>query len=273
MTATSPSIPTHLGLPATLSAFARRFADEDACWQYLVQLRWPKDQAPRHPVTGERPCSFRKDRRFWRFSDGTEQSVQTGTVLERSRVPLNVWFWAAYQVVTNPAGISARHIAEQFQLRYEVAYQLLQRLRAGLVDPDRQPLHGVIEMDVVAIGCHRNSHLDTPVIAAVEVTTTSTQQVHLGRMRLRAVREVTTRAIRSFAGDHLSQGVIIRTDDQPLYTGLAAAGYRHHVVAATRHAARRNPSPLRHIQQVLAGLEAWLQATHGGAVSPPMPLL
>ena len=61
-----------------------------------------------------------------------------GTVMHRSKIPIQEWFWSVYLVATHTPGISAK--------------QLLQRLRKGMVNGNRAPLDGLIEADETIIG-------------------------------------------------------------------------------------------------------------------------
>ncbi len=61
------------------------------------------------------------------------------TVMERSRTPLSTWFWAAYLVASQTKGMSAVQFQRQLGLsRYETAFGILHKLRAGMVRPDRR---------------------------------------------------------------------------------------------------------------------------------------
>lgn len=54
--------------------------------------------------------------------------------MERSRTPLSIWFWAACLVSSHTPGMSAVQFQRQLGLnRYETAFQILHKLRAGMV--------------------------------------------------------------------------------------------------------------------------------------------
>src|SRR5437016_3797445 len=104
-------------------------------------------------------------------------------VMERTRTPLSIWFWAAYLVSSHTPGISAVQFQRQLGLkRYETAFQILHKLRAGMVRPDRDRIGGNlarrdhVEVDETYIGGAvrgegRGPKGQTLVIAAVEVRT------------------------------------------------------------------------------------------------------
>jgi hypothetical protein len=71
--------------------------------------------------------------------------------MHRSKLPLTVWFWAAHLMSTHSNGMSARQLADQLGLTYKTAWLLTQKLRRSMVDPDREPLEGVVEVDQAEI--------------------------------------------------------------------------------------------------------------------------
>ena len=69
--------------------------------------------------------------------------LTVGTVMERSHTPLNVWFWAAYLVASQTPGMSALQFQRQLGLsRYETAFQILHKLRSGMVRPNQDRIGG-----------------------------------------------------------------------------------------------------------------------------------
>ena len=91
--------------PRNLSDFEARFATEQACRDYLFQLRWPE---------GFRCPSCRFDR-FWPVRSVWMQcqrcdhqtSVTAGTIFQDTRKPLVDWFRAMYWLVSQNNGASA----------------------------------------------------------------------------------------------------------------------------------------------------------------------
>jgi hypothetical protein len=52
--------------------------------------------------------------------------LTTGTIMQDTRTPLQVWFWAAYLISTQTSGISALELQKQLGIaRYETAFQPL----------------------------------------------------------------------------------------------------------------------------------------------------
>ena len=71
--------------------------------------------------------------------------------MERRLTPLTVWFWGAYLVASQTPGMSAVQFQRQLGLsRYETAFQLLHKLRVGMVRPDQDRIGGSADVNVEA---------------------------------------------------------------------------------------------------------------------------
>jgi hypothetical protein len=82
---------------------------------------------------------------------GRQTSVTAGTAMHRSRLPLATWFWAAPLMTTHSNDILALLLQDQLGATYKTAWLLAQKLRRSMVDPDREPLQGVVEVDQTEI--------------------------------------------------------------------------------------------------------------------------
>ena len=121
--------------PRTLSEFQQRFPDDDACAVWLAELRWPDGFRCRKC---DHDAAWRLKTKAWTFECrkcGHQTSVKAGTIMHRSKLPLTVWFWAAWLMATHSNGISAMQLKKQFGLRYESAWLLCAKLRRAMVDP------------------------------------------------------------------------------------------------------------------------------------------
>ena len=79
-------------------------------------------------------------------------SVTAGTVLHGSHLGLRTWFLAAWLMATHKNGISARQLWLQLGLgSYKSAWLLARKLRRAMVDPEREPLSGLVEVDETSV--------------------------------------------------------------------------------------------------------------------------
>jgi transposase-like protein len=241
--------------PRTFVEFVRRFPNDDACWHYLVKSRWPDGfQCP-----DGHGGSFITTRKLFQCSDGHQWSVTSGTVMHRTHMPICTWFWAAYLMTTHTPGISALQLARQLDLNYETAYMMLQKLRAGTVNPLREKLKGTVEVDETYIGGSRSGPggrgalNKALVVGAVEVVGR-----RAGRVRLRAISRPRSAELLPFVGENVVAGSEVRTDGFVAYATLHKKGYAHKVIEGSLS------HGLPHIHRVFSNLKAWLIGTHHG---------
>ena len=165
------------GFPTTLPEFQRVFPDDRACATYLERLRWPETFAcPKCSAVGE-PYRFTARPGVLRCrACKADASLTAGTVMQSTHQPLSIWFWGAYLVTTQTPGQSALQFQRQLGLsRYETAWQILHKLRAGMVRPHRDTIGGdhAVEVDECLVGGKtrgegRGVHHKAIVLGAVE---------------------------------------------------------------------------------------------------------
>ena len=137
--------------PRTILELEKRFATEQACRDYLFTLRWPEGfVCPR--CAGDK--AWRMSRGLWLCASCRRQlSVTVGTIFQKSRLPLTVWFRAMWHVVSQKNGVSALGVQRVLGLgSYETAWAWLHKLRRAMVRPGRDRLSGRIEVDEAFLG-------------------------------------------------------------------------------------------------------------------------
>ena len=139
-------------VPDSLLAFQHMFPDDDACAAWLMEMRWPDGFVC--PACGhEKGWALRRKAHTFECAGCRRQtSVTAGTILHASKLPLTVWFWAAYLMATHSNGISALQLQKQLGIgSYRSAWLLAHKLRASMVDPERNSLSGLVEIDEASL--------------------------------------------------------------------------------------------------------------------------
>ena len=139
-------------VPDSLLAFQHMFPDDDACAAWLIEMRWPDGFVC--PACGhEKGWALRSKAHTFECAGCRRQtSVTAGTILHASKLPLTVWFWAAYLMATHSNGISALQLQKELGIgSYRSAWLLAHKLRASMVDPERNPLSGLVEIDEASL--------------------------------------------------------------------------------------------------------------------------
>jgi hypothetical protein len=144
------------GFPTSLPEFQRVFPNDAACADYLEKLRWPEGfTCPKCGVVKE-PYRFANRPGVLRCrACMADTSLTAGTVMQNTHTSLSTWFWGAYLVTTQTPGQSALQFQRQLDInRYETAFQLLHKLRASMVRPERDSIgwEYPVEVDEVFIG-------------------------------------------------------------------------------------------------------------------------
>lgn len=276
-----PKVPRRpLDQPRSLLEFQSAFPDEAACADYLERVRWPDGFTCPSCGTVREPTRFAAKPEVLRCRACLkETSLTAGTIMHRSKQPLQVWFWAAYLVSTQTPGMSALQFQRQLGLtRYETAFQLFQKLRAGMVRPDKDRIGGewTVEVDESFVGGRTKGkgrgNTDAPlVIAAVEVRErihpkSGRRNVYAGRLRLRHIVSRERAELEEFIKDSIEPGSDVRTDGWVGYDGIYRFRYRHDpMVLDGDHDKIEQHLPLIHI--VFSNLKTWLRGTHHGVSS------
>jgi len=121
---------------------------EQECVNLLMQARWP--DGFRCPACGGAKHYRLSGRRLPLFACAAchrQCSLISGTVMERSRVPLRKWFTAIALISLRP--ISAVALAERISVTYKTAWLMLHKLRSAMTrHEDFDKLTGLIRLEL-----------------------------------------------------------------------------------------------------------------------------
>ncbi len=276
-----------LPFPESLPGFQRLFPDDAACATYLERVHWPDGFHCPCGWAGE-PYRFAARPHVLRCRQCKRDARLTaGTVMQDTRMPLSTWFWAAYLASTQIHGLSASNFQRQLDIgRYETAFQLLHKLRAGMVRPNQDRIgtgsnRDHVEVDEVWIGGRtrgegRGVHSKVLVSGAVEVKTKPTVAGkaaprrggrYAGRLRLAVVPNRTAKALCGFVARAVEPGSMVVTDDWASYDRLAKDHGYLHLQVAERGDGNVAEEYLPIIHLIFSNLKTWLNGVHHG-VSP-----
>src|SRR6266849_5666103 len=138
---------------STISTFQlfEMFPDQETARLYLESRLWPN--GPFCPVCGSGDRITVRKRGFYRCNACPEDfTVRTGTIFERSHVPLHKWIYAMYLVVTARKAVSSMQLAKEIGVTQKTAWFVLGRLREACGGNDFPKLRGIVEVDETYIG-------------------------------------------------------------------------------------------------------------------------
>lgn len=274
-----------LQFPQSLPEFQQLFPDESACAAYLERARWGGAFVCSRCGGIDEPYRFANRPTVLRCRLCQHNTYLTaGTAMERTHTPLSVWFWAAYLVASQTPGISAVQFQRQLGLsRYETAFQILHKLRVGMVRPDQDRIGGSpdvhVEADETWIGGRthgkgRGVHDMALVAGAVEVRQRKRSSSlnkrktgrYAGRVRLSLLPDRSAKSLGGFIESTVAPRTAIITDDWSGYSGLSKRSYIHTAVAQ-RGDAQVAETYLPIIHLVFSNLKTWLRGIHHGVSS------
>jgi len=112
------------------------FPDEDTARTYLEARLWPNGAVCPTCAGQDRITPRRKG--FYRCNAcQVDFTIRTGTIFERSHIPLHKWLYSMYLLVTARKGISSMQLAKEIGITQKSAWFMLGRLReacAGELD-------------------------------------------------------------------------------------------------------------------------------------------
>ena len=252
--------------PKTAAEFQRLFSTEEACWDYLVGLRWPDGfRCPRCSAT-----------RAWHTADKLFRcaeceravSATAGTIFQDTRKPLRLWFQVMWWVIAQKNGASALGLNRILGVgNYETAWTWLHKLRRAMVRPGRDLLSGDVEVDETFVGGVEKGggrrHIGNKALVAVAV---EIRGAGIGRIRMKRIQDASADTLMQFVRESVAKGSAIVSDGLQSYRSLPEAGYRHRrrVIEGSGKEAH---NVLPRVHRVASLLKRWLLGTHQGAVS------
>ena len=196
-----------------------------------------------------------------------QTSVTAGTILHASKLPLTVWFWAADLMATHSNGISALQLQKQLAIgSYRSAWLLAHKLRASMVEPERNPLSGLVDIDEASrpfrtkddppTGGQGRSHDGKMlIVGAIELGDGNIP----GRLRLADISSYGAADLGHFVETAVGPDAIAKTDGWSGYAAVPAD--RHNVHGVGKTAAHL---VLPWIHQVFSNLKGWARGVYHG---------
>jgi len=207
-----------------------KFPDQEACIEYLERVRWAGEAFC--PLCGSAKVARKADsERVGRWNcHGCNSSfnVLSGTIFEKTRLPLQKWFLAIGVLVNAKKSVSSCQLARDLDLNQKSAWYMQQRIRAAMLTDEGELLQGIVEADETYVGGkpRRANNRDddshngkkgrgtkrTPVVGAVE---------RGGRVVARVAENASQKALEGFLSSAVEKaGSLIVTDEWMGYARL-----------------------------------------------------
>ena len=217
------------------------YHDENAARRHLEAVRWSdgvicplcgaKEDA--RPVDGESMGAG------WFYCPACKSkfTVRTGTVWERSHIPLHKWLLASRLMASSKKGISAHQLHRTLNITYKSAWFLAHRIREAMKDDSGAPLGGpgkVLEADETLYGkgeievTEQKKVRRRPGTAGMQKVMTLVERG--GPARSIVADHLTAKDVQDFLKKNASGASELNTDESNLYPKAGERFFDHRTV-------------------------------------------
>jgi transposase-like protein len=255
---------------STFQLFAL-FPDEETARVYLEGRMWPN--GPVCPECKTQTSITTRKNGYYRCNackPKLDFTIRTGTVMERSHVPLHKWVYAMYLLVTARKGISSMQLAKEIGITQKSAWFVLGRLReaCGGDGPGGglDKLRGEVEIDECFVGGleankHEYKKLKSGRGAVGKVAVLGMRE-RGGRTHAKVIADLTINTIQNEIHGAVEAGSKLYTDEHAAYNDLDGLFFEHERVNHSAGEYARGTAHTNGIESVWAVLKRGLHGVY-----------
>ena len=194
------------------------FHDEESPRAHRSAALGRRATCPHCGSSASRRWRARRSRYFLCNDCRDKFTVRTGTVMERSHVPLHKWLLAIHLMAASKKGMSAEQMDRMLGVTYKTAWFLCHRIREAMDGAaPTGPLggaNGVVEADETYVGGkakNRATRKPAPKKAVVALVERD------GRARSFHVANVNAKDVRGLIVTNVDRASALMTDESPVY--------------------------------------------------------
>jgi transposase-like protein len=159
---------------------------------------------------------------------GNHIHPMVGTPFEKSRTPLQKWFYAMYLFTTSRHGVPAKELQRQLAVTYKTAWRMGHEIRKYMGNVDGDPtLYGDVEADETYIGGRPRYRNTTKPGLGAKKTAVFGAIERGGRVRTNVIEKSTGSALEREVDQAIVAGSRVFTDEWSGYNKLSQMGYKH----------------------------------------------
>lgn len=212
----------------------RVFADEKAAMKHLEASRWP--DGPYCPHCGSvnvHRMGGKTQKGMFLCNDCREKfTARTGTVMERSHIPVHKWLLAIHLLNSSKKGMSAHQLHRMIGITYKSAWFLFHRIREAMKEPKRGPMGGkgkIVQADETYYGnsskrakSYKKGHRHKQQVVALVEPGAKVRAFH--------VKSATAAGVRNILVTNVDRKSELHTDESRLYVDVGKEFAEHKTV-------------------------------------------
>jgi len=212
--------------------FMKKFPNAKTAQHYLEQKRWNGN--PVCPECGSTDKQY-KQKRYGKegyylcFHCKQVYSIRTGTIFERSHVPLDKWLFAIYLVATARKGISSLQLSKELGVTQTTAWFMLQRIREAC--KNNKFLSGIVEADKAYIGGKESNKHESKKLKAGSGVVGKIPVLGMrergGNFKGKVLKDTTNNSIQTELNNSITEDATLCTDEHRAYIDTK---YKHMTV-------------------------------------------
>ena len=229
---------------------APHFTNDDAARELIESIRWPDGPVCSHCGSINHAYAVKGRGGLYRCAEPEcrkDFTCTTGTVMERSKIPLHKWMMAFYLMNASKKGISAHQLHRTLGLTYQTAWFLCHRIREAMRDGGLAPMGGaggIVEADETYFGPSEQPHVSPqrkgrPYKSGSRGPRDKRAIVSLvergGRVRSFHIPSANADTVVGIVSDNIAKESRLHTDESRLYTFVGTQFAAHETV---KHSAK-----------------------------------
>ncbi len=221
---------------------AKQFTDEATAMAHLEGSRWPDGVAtcPHCGSVNTHKMAGKTQAGMFQCNDCRDKFTgRTGTVMERSKIPVHKWLLAIHLMTSNKNGVSAHELHRGLGITYKSAWFLAHRIREAMGEGSKPvPMGndgGAVQADETFFGgtskraksYKKTRENKNRVVALIEQST--------GRARAFRVNNADIKTVSAILYTNVERKAVLVTDQSQLYVGAGKQYADHQTVIHSKY--------------------------------------